>query len=159
MRMRTRRAQIGDEALLRSLRIEALTLEPQAFGSTLERELARTPDDWRRWLSPGVVFLLEREQGACGLVAAAHDQSNRATVDLMAMWVQPDARGAGGADLLVADVVAWARAGGAAVVRLQVVRDNLRARRAYERNGFTMTGQTRLREKDGAVECSMTLAI
>jgi GNAT superfamily N-acetyltransferase len=157
--MQTRRAQIGDEEVLRRLRIDALTREPYAFGSTLERELARTIDDWRRWLSPGVVFLLERDSGVCGLVAAAHDESDRSIVDLMAMWVQPDARASGGADLLVAEVVAWARAGGAATVRLQVVRDNLRARRAYERNGFTMTDETRIREKDGAVECRMTLAI
>ena len=52
--MNTRRAAIGDEALLRTLRLEALRLEPHAFGSTYERELARTVDDWRRWMSPGM---------------------------------------------------------------------------------------------------------
>jgi len=39
-----RRARSGDEAVLRALRIEALTDAPAAFDSTLERELRRTPE-------------------------------------------------------------------------------------------------------------------
>jgi RimJ/RimL family protein N-acetyltransferase len=61
----------------------------------------------------------------------------------------------GGGDALVEAVVDWARTEGASVVRLQVMEDNRRARRFYERNGFRLTGQTRLREKDGAVELQM----
>ena len=153
--MNARRAAIGDEALLRSLRLEALTLEPYAFGSTYERELARTVEDWRRWMSPGVVFILEDEHGARGMVAAAHDPADHAIVHLMAMWVQPDARGSGGADALVAAVVGWAQSERSRAVRLQVVHDNLRARRFYERNGFKVTGDTRVREKDQATELQM----
>jgi GNAT superfamily N-acetyltransferase len=150
-----RRAAVGDEGLLRSLRLEALTLAPDAFGSTYERELARTVADWRRWLSPGVVFLLEDAHGARGLVAAAHDPADPVIVELMAMWVQPGARGSGGADALVQAVFDWTRSGGATAVRLQVMQDNLRARRFYERNGFTLTGGTRVREKDQALELGM----
>ena len=157
--MNVRRAAIGDEALLRELRLEALSLEPYAFGSTYERELARTVDDWRRWMSPGVVFILEDAQGARGLVAAAHDSADQAIVHLMAMWVQPDARGSGGADALVAAVVGWARSERSRAVRLQVVHDNLRARRCYERNGFKVTGGTRVREKDQVIELQMERAV
>jgi GNAT superfamily N-acetyltransferase len=153
--MNTRRAIIGDEALLRRLRLEALSLEPYVFGSTLDRELARTVEDWRRWMSAGVVFFLEDERGAHGLVAGAHDVSDPAVVQLMAMWVRPDARGSGGADALVSAVVSWARSERARVVRLQVVDDNLRARRCYERNGFAATDRTSVRERDGAVELQM----
>ena len=153
--MNIRRAAIGDEALLRGLRLEALSLEPYAFGSTYERELARTVEDWRRWMSPGVVFLLEDAQGARGLVAAAHDSAEPAVVHLMAMWVQPDARGSGGADALVAAVVGWARSEQSKAVRLQVIHDNLRARRCYERNGFKATGVTGVREKDQVIEIQM----
>jgi GNAT superfamily N-acetyltransferase len=154
-----RRAAIGDEALLRRLRLEALRLEPCAFGSTYERELARTVEDWRRWMSPGVVFILEDQHVARGLVAAARDPADTALVHLMAMWVQPEARSAGGADALVAAVVAWARSEGATAVRLDVVHDNLRARRFYERVGFTATGAVRVRDKDQAVEVQMERAV
>ena len=153
--MNTRRAAIGDEALLRSLRLEALMLEPYAFGSTYERELARTVEDWRRWISPGAVFILEDDRGACGMVAAAHDPADQDIVQLMAMWVQPDARGCGGAGALVAAVVGWAQSERSRSVRLQVVHDNLRARRCYERLGFTVTGGMRVREKDQAIELQM----
>src|SRR3954451_6964744 len=54
-----RRAAAGDEPILRGLRLQALTDEPMAFGSTYERERARTVADWQRWLSPGATFLLE----------------------------------------------------------------------------------------------------
>ena len=50
--MTIRRAVAGDEAVLRALRIEALTVAPQAFDSTLERELARTPAEWARCFAP-----------------------------------------------------------------------------------------------------------
>jgi ribosomal protein S18 acetylase RimI-like enzyme len=153
--MTVRRAVIGDEAILRELRLHALSVEPYAFGSTYERELERTVDDWRRWMSPGVVFILEDAQGPSGLVAAAHDSADPAVVHLMAMWVQPDARGSGGADALVAAVVGWARAERSTAVRLQVIHDNLRARRCYERNGFKVTGGTRVREKDQVIEIQM----
>jgi len=40
-----RRAVPGDEPILRELRLQALSEVPEAFGSTYERELARTPSD------------------------------------------------------------------------------------------------------------------
>jgi ribosomal protein S18 acetylase RimI-like enzyme len=152
-----RRAAIGDEAILRDLRLQALADAPDAFGSTLERELARTVDDWRRWLSPGATFILEDRGMACGLVACAPEATDATVVDLMAMWVAPAARGSGAADALVAQVIAWARAGDARVVRLQVIGNNVRARRLYERHGFRVTGATRVRQRDGAVELEMEL--
>jgi len=150
-----RRAAIGDEATLRRVRLQALADAPDAFGSTYERELARTLDDWRRWLSPGATFIAEDRGEPCGLVACAQDATVPTVVDLMAMWVAPVARGTGAADALVSQVIAWASGQGARVVRLQVVQDNVRARRLYERQGFRVTGLTRVRQRDGAVELTL----
>jgi len=150
-----RRAIIGDEATLRELRLLALADAPDAFGSTYERELARTVDDWRRWLSPGATFIVEDGGVACGLVACAQDSTTPAVVDLMAMWVAPAVRGTGAADALVSQVIAWASDQGARIVRLQVVQDNIRARRLYERHGFRITDVTRVRQRDGAVELTL----
>jgi ribosomal protein S18 acetylase RimI-like enzyme len=146
---------VGDEAILRELRLQALTDEPDAFGSTYEREFARTVEDWRRWLSPGVIFILEDAQGARGIVAGQHDATAAAIVHLMGMWVHPDVRGSGAGDALVAEVLDWARAEGARAVQLKVVQSNLRARRFYERNGFRITGRQRVRERDGESEIEM----
>jgi GNAT superfamily N-acetyltransferase len=150
-----RRAVIGDESILRDLRLQALSDAPDAFGSTYARELARTTADWQRWLSPGVTFLLEGPSGAGGIVAGGRDASDPAIVHLMAMWVHPRRRGTDAADSLVAAVLSWARTEGAQVVRLDVVGSNARARRFYERNGFRPTGQETVRERDGHIEVQM----
>lgn len=154
-----RRAQPGDESLLRNLRIQALTDEPYAFGSTLERELARTPDDWQRWIANGATFLFFDGETARGLVCGVRDKDDPSIVDLLSMWVHPEARGTGAASQLVSAVISWAAATGAVQVRLHCVEDNPRAKRFYERVGFRCTGITFIRERDGAIELEMACAV
>jgi|SRR5450631_3780668 GNAT superfamily N-acetyltransferase len=108
MEFHVRRAAIGDEAVLRALRLQALTDAPEAFGSTIERELARTIEDWWRWLAPGVTFLLEAGGEPLGLVSGIRDVQHSSVALLMAMWVHPDLRGTGAADALMSAVKAWA---------------------------------------------------
>jgi GNAT superfamily N-acetyltransferase len=150
-----RRAALGDEPILRDLRLQALFEAPDAFGSTYERELARTTSDWQRWMSPGATFILYEPAGARGIVAGLRDETDPAVVHLMAMWVHPEIRGSGGADELVAAVVAWARSEGANLVRLNVIEGNDRARHFYKRNGFRNTGQETIRPRDGLIEIQM----
>jgi ribosomal protein S18 acetylase RimI-like enzyme len=150
-----RRAVIGDEPMLRALRLQALSDAPDAFGSTYERELARTTADWQKWLAPGATFILDESGEPKGLVAAVHDSGDRAVVHLMAMWVHPALRGLGGADALVAALLAWAGTDDARAVRLNVVKDNDRARRFYERHGFRPTGREIVNERKGFVEIEM----
>lgn len=154
MQFGVRLAVIGDEPVLRALRLQALTDSPSAFGSTYERELARTTEDWQRWLSPGVTFILEAG-GPCGLVASSRDPQDSSVVHLMAMWVHPRLRGTGAADMLVSSVKAWAAQVGATQVRLQVVASNARARRCYERAGFRATGRQGVMERTGDIEIEM----
>src|SRR5260370_2491119 len=59
MQFKVRRAVIGDEPVLRALRLQALTDSPGAFSSPYERELPRTTEDWQRWLAPGARFVLD----------------------------------------------------------------------------------------------------
>lgn len=132
-----------------------MSIAPEAFASTYERELARSTADWQKWLSPGATFVLEDHAGAQGMAAGVHDTDNSAIVHLMAMWVSPEIRGSGGADALVAAVVGWAESQAAASVRLVVMEANGRARRVYERNGFRTTGLTTVRERDGGIELEM----
>jgi GNAT superfamily N-acetyltransferase len=155
LNMHVRLAIPGDEPILRALRLQALSDTPDAFGSTYERELARTNADWQRWLSPGATFILADEDGARGIVAAARDAADPGIVQLMAMWVHASLRGHGAADALVSSVLAWASAEGARATRLAVVESNMPARRCYERNGFRDTGKRTVRERDGAAEVEM----
>jgi len=152
---RLRRAVLGDEPILRALRLEALSADPGAFCTTYDRELARTTADWQRWLTPGATFILDGLGGAKCLVAGQPDATDPAVVHLMAMWVHPAIRGAGAADELVAAVVAWAVSVDATTVRLDVFQDNTRARRFYERLGFRETGESSGQQRDGRNEVRM----
>jgi ribosomal protein S18 acetylase RimI-like enzyme len=154
-RFTLRRAELGDEPFLRELRLQALREAPDAFGSTYEREVARTTADWQRWMSPGVTFILENAAGARGMVAGLRDETDPAVVHLMAMWVHPKIRGSGGGDQLVTAVIAWAQSEGAKIVRLKVIQGNDRARHFYERMGFCSTGHEDVRERDGLIEVQM----
>ncbi len=147
--MRVRRVGPGDEPTVRSLRIAALTDSPEAFGSTLERELARTPDDWTAMVGTGALFVLEDDDGPAGLVGGLLEEGR---VDLVSLWVAPAARGRGGGDALVRAVLDWA---GPSEVRLWVVDGDRPARRLYERHGFVPTGERWVRERDGMVELAL----
>jgi ribosomal protein S18 acetylase RimI-like enzyme len=145
----------GDEAVLRAVRLEALSEAPEAFGSTYEREVDRSITEWQSWICGGAIFILDRPEGVRGMVAGRADPTDPAVVQLMAMWVHPMIRGSGGAEELVAALLAWARSEGANSVRLNVIGSNHRARRFYERCGFRLTGQEAIRARDGLVELQM----
>jgi GNAT superfamily N-acetyltransferase len=159
MRFDIKRAVIGDEMTLRSVRLQALTDSPRAFSSTYEREVARTAEDWRHWLAPAATFILTADGEPRGLVAGVPDQSDSSIMHLMAMWVHPDIRGTGAADALISSVKAWAVHKGATEVRLKVVEGNDRARRCYERAGFRPTGRQSVLEKNGDIELEMAFSV
>jgi ribosomal-protein-serine acetyltransferase len=152
-----RRAVRGDEPILRALRFQALSEAPEAFGSTLDRELARTVADWQRWLTPGATFILDALGGPNGLAAGQLDSADHAAVNLLAMWVHPALRGAGAAEELVAAVIAWGASQHAKTVRLDVFDGNTRARHFYERLGFRETGKRTVH--DGRIEVRMERAV
>jgi O-acetyl-ADP-ribose deacetylase (regulator of RNase III)/GNAT superfamily N-acetyltransferase len=155
LRTGVRRAMAGDGAILRDLRIRALRDAPDAFSSTLAQGVALDAGEWERRLAASGIFLWEEDGEPLGLVAALPDDGGDATrMWLMSMWVHPGSRGKGVVDALVETVVAHARSEGAREVRLEVGRHNGRARRAYERCGFTATGRETPRE-GGIVEVEM----
>src|SRR3974390_900218 len=85
----------GDWALVRDVRLAALSDSPAAFASTDEREAAYTEEQWRGWFSDRFAMFLadlpDRAEPA-GL-AGVFDRDHGAA--LVSMWVRPDARGRG----------------------------------------------------------------
>ena len=152
-RMGLRLGHAGDEALLGGLRVAALTDSPAAFGSTLQREHARSVDDWRRWFSPGVTLLWLDESGAGGGLVAAIVDAAGGRAELMSMWVRPDLRGHGVGNALVGGLVQWSQHRGLSLL-LHVVEDNGAAVELYVRHGFQATGEVRVRP-DGVGESIM----
>ena len=127
-------------AVFRDIRLRALADAPAAFGSNLSEAQSRTEQQWRDRLCQRTQFVAVTGQGTVGTVAGAVD-TDRNSVHLFSMWVDPCVRGTGIADQLVQTVIGWAAAHGHTTVHLEVAVANSRAERLYARNGFTRTGR------------------
>lgn len=128
---------------VRDVRLTALQDAPYAFGSTYEKTLAFDEERWRNWVVGAAMFLAYVDGVPCGLAGGRRpeEHSTPATAELVAMWVRPTVRGSKVADSLVAAVADWATGRGYGRLHLWVTESNDRARRFYERLGFTTTGE------------------
>lgn len=142
-----RRIRADEWRELRELRLAALADTPIAFGE-LHADAAQLDDDnWRQRARLGaegderamfVALINDRFVGMTGVFVQDHPVPT-----VFAVFVRPGARGAGVADALFDAASAWAAATtDADTIRLTVHEDNHRARRLYERLGFTLTGWT-----------------
>jgi ribosomal protein S18 acetylase RimI-like enzyme len=154
---------------VRDVRLAALADAPDAFASTLAGERGQPEAEWRARIAALPWFLGFQDGQPAGLIAAlpprprpaqapAQDPEQEPEHDpeqawhLVSMWVSPDARGAGLAELLVAAVTEHARQTGADRVTLWVAVGNERARQFYRRLGFTPTGRRQQYPRPGAAD-------
>ena len=128
----------------RDVRLRALQDAPDAFGSTLECELAFTPEDWTdRLAGDGAAVLGYAGEAPVAMGAAWPYEEGKAM--LVAMWTDPAWRGRGLATRVLDTLVQWRAHGRRPDV--WVTDGNPEARRVYERYGFVATGeQAPLRE-------------
>jgi GNAT superfamily N-acetyltransferase len=148
-----RRIAPGDGELLAGLRLRALADAPYAFGSTHAEELRRSADEWAelaRRRATGereATFFAHLGDQPVGLVGGfVHDGAE--AVDLVAMWVAPDARRHGAARALIQAVEDWTRQAGYDEVRLWVTEGNDSARALYETSGFVATADVETLRSD-----------
>ena len=134
-----RQATADDWQAYRSLRLDALRHDPDAFGSTLEREQAMTREDWLARLADdtGPSMIAGLDGAWVGLGGGWLYEPGRLMV--VAMWTRPEARGHGVGAAVLAAVVEWAHERGLRP-DLWVADDNPRARALYERFGFRADG-------------------
>jgi GNAT superfamily N-acetyltransferase len=134
-----RRLQPDDWQAFLDIRLAALADSPSAFATTLARAQAFTEADWRSRLTTGCTVVAA--DGAGGEpVGLAGGYLHDGVPELIMMWVRPDRRGTGAADVLVEAVADWAGEQGADRLLLWVVEGNERAARVYRRLGFAHTG-------------------
>lgn len=150
----------------RDVRLRALRTNPEAFGSSLEREMAFDDARWvERASHPWTLLWLPdgdepaassgaapRADGLAGLWPAAHVVDDAAAESLpdalgvrreklafvTQVWVEPARRGSGVFDELAHALVHRAREAGIEAMALHVFRSNERAAAAYRRHGFTL---------------------
>lgn len=154
-KVEVRRLSADDWRTWRTVRLAALADAPYAFGSTLAREEAYDEARWRQWLAPenlAAVALVDGEPlGAIGGIRP--DPAGPPM--LVAMWVSPKLRGRGAGDLLIAEVLAWARERGHRQVVLRVAEGNDAARKLFVRHGFVPTGQREPLESDPSTHAEL----
>ena len=136
-----RRLTPADAALYRSIRLNGLNSNPEAFGSTFEAELGKPLAWFFNRLSSSDVFgaFLDGEiLGVAGFAVRQEEKEAHKGL-LWGMYVRPEARGTGVARRLVEAVIAHARRR-VELIQLSVVVGNEAARRLYARLGFVEYG-------------------
>ena len=135
-----RRVSPADWPILRRVRLAALADAPSAFGSTYEREIAFTEQEWLGRIKRSAWFVAWENDEPIGLAGAFSPSHRPDAREVVSMWVEPGRRGGKLADRLLATTMDWARDEGADEVSLWIADDNERARRFYLRYGFGPTG-------------------
>jgi GNAT superfamily N-acetyltransferase len=136
-----RRVTPTEWPILCGIRLSALQEAPYAFGSTYEREIDFTEQDWLGRMSRAAYFVAWDGDDPVGLAGAFTATSRPDAREIVAMWVVPGRRGGKLADGLLSTVLDWARDDGAAETYLWVGDDNEPARRFFVRYGYAPTGQ------------------
>lgn len=149
----------------REVRLRSLADSPDAYGSTLASEEARSPDDWKARLAAAAEsgkdypLVAELAGKAAGLLWAKVDSSDPAVVNIFQVWVAPESRGHGVAASLVREAINWAKSKNARVVQLGVTTGDTAARRLYIREGFRDFGTPEQRKGSTLFEKAMRFMI
>ncbi|KAK4123064.1 acyl-CoA N-acyltransferase [Parathielavia appendiculata] len=143
--------QPDDWQLWRSLRLQALAEAPHAFGATLA-DWQGSGDREQRWRArlaiPGSRNVIARLEGRpVGMVSGVPaerggDGPDDDAIELISMWVSPEARGRGVGDQLVGEMERWAAGLGVRTMRLSVRPSNAAAVALYRRHGLKETGES-----------------
>jgi GNAT superfamily N-acetyltransferase len=129
-----------DWQALREIRLQALLDAPDAFASTHAREAAFGEDEWRERASRDGSFIAFLPE-VCPAGLGGGYMAEPEVVELIGMFVRPQARGRGVGEAVIDAIAEWARHQGASTVHLWVTETNKHARLLYERCGFTATAE------------------
>jgi GNAT superfamily N-acetyltransferase len=144
--MRVRELERDEWALFRGLRLRALADSPDAFARRFVDEQSQPDAHWLRLtesvtMPGGQVMLVAEDEGRpLGLAFGLFDKEHAKTGHVGGMWVEPEARGKGAGQALLAAVIEWARTRRLERLILWVTEGNEPATRLYERLGFADTG-------------------
>lgn len=130
-----------DWQTIRQVRLMALADSPEAFGSTLQVEQARTEQEWRTYLSGREQFVAVEGGDVVGTIGLRPPHDTPGVAHIVSMWVAPTQRGRGVGDALVQAAMAAAAAQGWREIHLWVALGNIHAERLYARHGFRATRQ------------------
>ena len=140
MEFRIRDGKSDDWPVYRDIRLRMLQEAPDAYGSSYAAEAGFSEPQWRERVAQPMFFLaVDGSDQVVGTATGLPTQDG--TVEVVGMYVAPQARGHGCAGQLLDAVAAAARQRGAQRVVLRVTAGNRAASRSYTRYGFHPTGR------------------
>ena len=133
---------ILDLDAFRKIRLEALTLEPAAFASTLYDWEKMSDAEWENRLSTSVVCGAFNGVDLIGIMGLARQSASkmRHRANLIMVYVQKQFRGSTVARNLLNETITQARLLGIRQVELAASIENPAAIRFYQREGFHQIG-------------------
>lgn len=137
-----RRLTGDDVDAYRAIRLEALTVSPESYGTSAENFAARSTESLRRQLDTMALFAVAGPAGEpAGIVAYGRDEGERETHRgwLMQVYVKPALRGTGASLALLEAAVEHARSE-VIQLHLMVGAHNAPAIRLYQKAGFAIYG-------------------
>jgi RimJ/RimL family protein N-acetyltransferase len=140
-RIQIRQLDPSEAAAYREIRLEALRLSPEAFGSTLEAESARPLERFTERVTTCPVFGAFRDTELVGVAGFMRREGAKDAHKgmLWGMYVRAGSRNAGIGRRLAEAVIDYARQC-VELIQLVVVSDNAAARRLYANLGFVEYG-------------------
>lgn len=143
--MLVRRLTEDDLDALWMMRLQALSDNPEAFGSTYEETVVRGKESFRPRLGQGddIFYLGAFDDALIGMVGFFREEGikNRHKGYLVSMYVLPERRGQGVGKALVQELIARARQiDGLEQLLLAVVTTNHTANQLYRSLGFEVYG-------------------
>lgn len=139
--IQVRRLASSEGAAYREIRLEALRLYPESFGSTFEAESVRPLEHFSERVASCPVFGAFRGTEIVGMAGfwGREGAKDAHKGYLWGMYVRSDARNAGVGRKLAEAVIDYAREH-VEILQLDVVSDNEAARRLYASLGFVEYG-------------------
>ncbi len=134
----------ADAIAFRIVRLEALRLHPESFGSTLADWEVLPESAYVARIEDGVIFGLFTEAGLEGIMAYDREKGGNARhrAGVHAVYVRESLRGTGAADLLMQALIDRAKADCLRQIELSVSESGQRAYQFYLRHGFVRIGET-----------------
>ena len=134
-------SEIDDWQQLRSLRLQSLRTDPQAFGGTLEQEEMFSDVEWQKVLNTMVCLAADIDGVDIALMSVEKVKGDfGATCWVGGCWVAPEYRGKGVMRAFMSYVDQHAGDKGWEVQGLGVWDDNFSAITVYEKLGFVAKG-------------------
>jgi RimJ/RimL family protein N-acetyltransferase len=147
-----------DWALLRDIRLRALSADPHVFGSSYAQEKDNDAAVWRERLeSPDLavfgIFDAAGDIAGMTAIAVAKDDPEKTTAKMWGSWLRPDLRGRGLSVPIYQRRIDWARAH-PTIARIIVSHraSNAASMRANQKHGFVRTHEENHLWHDGVEE-------